>query len=233
MKKPYVKIITAFLTSAAIMCSSSVSAFDELIESHYVVIPGGGSVHGNEVLSGKYTYDNNENLILLIKPSAQTSLLTTSVYKSATAWNNISSHAKVHIYFSAMPSKVPFKMTHPISVEGDDFDSWVFAKTVGFNEEGKSVSINSDWYYAVIKMNTNAAYSMSDNQTAAAKMTFTHEVGHALKLNHPTQDSSIEKHIYNGYPYAVMNQGIPDWDTEVSTVPTWHDKECLKSKWGE
>lgn len=98
------KIISRILSSAIALCSLSASTIAEgTYEPYGVVLPGDVSIHGSEVLSGSYKYDNNEDLILFVTPSAQTSLLTTEVYNSATVWNNISSHVRVHIYFDVMP----------------------------------------------------------------------------------------------------------------------------------
>ena len=53
--------------------------------------------------------------------------------------------------------------------------------------------------------------------------TFSHEMDHALKLQHP-HDA-----VANYYPYAVMCQS----DTGVYTLrPTGHDKAALITKWG-
>lgn len=62
-------------------------------------------------------------------------------------------------------------------------------------------------------------------------MTFTHEVGHSLKLAHPVNNSSLSGHVYNGLPYAVMCQGMPNSTNVASTVSS-HDKDNLKAKWG-
>lgn len=131
------KVISTILATAAALCSLSASGFADDAVPYGVVLPGGGSVHGSEVFSGSYEQDNNENLILLITPSAQTELLTEEVYNSATAWNNISSHVKVHIYFNSMPSKLPFKKTTPTQVVGSKFDNiYTLGLTSVYNESG-------------------------------------------------------------------------------------------------
>lgn len=76
--------------------------------------------------------------------------------------------------------------------------------------------------------------SNKDNRITAASMNFIHEVGHVLMLAHPLKGAS--GHVYwNNLPYAVMNQGLPNFSggySEASPVPTEHDKACLKAKWG-
>lgn len=84
----------------------------------------------------------------------------------------------------------------------------------------------------MILMNkSDGVFSGANNPTAAAKKTFTHEVGHALKLAHPAKNSSLSEHTYyGGIPYAVMNQGFPV--NAVATTVSSHDKSCLIAKWG-
>ena len=53
--------------------------------------------------------------------------------------------------------------------------------------------------------------------------TFSHEMDHALKLQHPHDV------VENYYPYAVMCQGD---NTESTFYPTGHDKAALIAKWG-
>lgn len=71
-------------------------------------------------------------------------------------------------------------------------------------------SANDDRAYATVAVNTNSnAFSGAADTTAAARKTFIHEVGHLLKLCHPAVNSSLEDHTHYGYPYAIMNQGLP------------------------
>ena len=66
----------------------------------------------------------------------------------------------------------------------------------------------------------------------AAKKVFTHEVGHALKLSHPIQNPTLQGHVYGpGVPSAVMNQGLPN-NYYIQVVPSNHDYNNLKAKWG-
>lgn len=50
-----------------------------------------------------------------------------------------------------------------------------------------------------------------------------------LKLCHPIVNSSLTDHTHYGYPYAIMNQGLPGGQTASSIRP--HDKSCLIAKW--
>ena len=93
--------------------------------------------------------------------------------------------------------------------------------------------MGANWYRVSIMMNNASnAFSGAPNATNAAMKTFTHEVGHALKLAHPTPNSSLAGHVYaNGVPVAVMNQGYPN-STYIPLDPSGHDKNNLKAKWG-
>lgn len=235
------KTIAAILAGAMTLYSLSIPALAAGSSSTYgLVLPGGILVHSKEVFSGSYLDENNKNLALVITPNAQTSLLTTSVYNSATAWNNISNNVHVQVYFDSLPSSYSNSNTaYPIMVYGQVMNGGVLGQTVPYNvhgNKGEEVA-NDDWSFVFIYINNSVnAFSSATNPTTAAKMNFTHEVGHALKLAHPTKKSSIAGHTYDGYPYAVMNQGYPKsagGPSQVSSIPTWHDTECLTYKWGE
>lgn len=70
--------------------------------------------------------------------------------------------------------------------------------------------------------------------TANARKTFLHEVGHALKLKHPEINANLSAHtVSNGRPYAIMNQGyVRSSSDAVAPDIAFHDKVCLKTKWG-
>lgn len=170
-----------------------------------------------------------KNIKFKIELSAQTSLLTSDVYFSAYVWDDISSNVGnigIAIYVSGM------SVTGFYSVLGKVYTNGTLGETVPRNSNGDIVSANSDWASVSIYMNTSStAFSGASNPTTAAKKTFIHEVGHALKLSHPTCNSSLSGHVYDGYPYSVMNQGYPNGSYVASTI-TAHDKNNLKAKWG-
>ena len=125
-------------------------------------------------------------------------------------------------------------------VYGDPNLGSTLGRTVPLDSSGNPVSAdlagaNSNWYSVRIYMNTSSsAFSGASNATVAAKMTFIHEVGHALKLAHPAKNKSLSGHNKGenkNLPLAVMNQGFPNGD-EVSSTVADHDKENLKAKWG-
>ena len=196
------------------------------------------SAHNRDYFGGTYKGSTAPyNIKFVIDPSAQTSLLNSSVYQSAWAWNNISSEVGgigIAMYTPGMPTYGFFP------VYGDPNLGSTLGRTVPLDSSGNPVSAdpagaNSNWYSVRIYMNTSSsAFSGASNATVAAKMTFIHEVGHALKLAHPAKNKSLSGHNKGenkNLPLAVMNQGFPNGD-EVSSTVADHDKENLKAKWG-
>lgn len=103
-------------------------------------------------------------------------------------------------------------------------------------------NLDLDWAYVRIEMKVepSAFYDthnglLSPNKLITnARKTFLHEVGHALKLSHPKQNSTLSGHtVSNGRPYAIMNQGyVRSSSDAVAPDIAYHDKICLKTKWG-
>lgn len=118
-------------------------------------------------------------------------------------------------------------------VYGKDYGDIILGETVPLDASGNPVNFTDNWYSVKIYMNTStSAFSEASNATLAAKKTFIHEVGHALKLRHPAQNKLLSGHSYrNGKPQAVMNQDFPNGKETASTVAN-HDRENLKAKWG-
>lgn len=190
--------------------------------------------HTGDVLGGTYLYNSQKDLQLRITQSAQTSLMNSTVYNSALAWNNISSNVHVSVIMETpgMPT-----IAGTMNVYGsNDLADGVLGRTVPYNSSGSEVSANSNWSYVVILINTTTSFYNtlnSSSATNAAKMNFIHEVGHALKLSHPEKNTSYSGHNKGGLPYAVMNQGYPSASyPAVSSTVEDHDKSCLKAKWG-
>jgi hypothetical protein len=170
-------------------------------------------------------------MILFITNSAMNSTLTSNVYTTAgSKWNNISSNVHVSITFVGQyggDSSIGY------FVVGDYYYDGTIGETIPFDSNGNIASANSNWYRVTIKMNiSSSTYSNADNPTNAAMKTFTHEIGHALKLSHPITNYNLSGHDYGaGVPKAVMNSGFPE-ETYIPYLPADHDKNNLKSKWG-
>ena len=186
--------------------------------------------HNSDYFSGTYTSSLKiRDMNFRIESSAITSLLTSEVYYSAYAWDNVSSHVGtigIAIAALGMPSTGFFIVT------GEPNNDGTLGETIPRRSDGSIANENENWASVSIVMNTKSdAFSGASNPTAAAKKTFIHEVGHTLKLAHPQKGYSISGHSYNGLPRAVMNQGFPNSTTVASTVVS-HDRTNLIAKWG-
>ncbi len=193
------------------------------------------SAHDGDYYGGKYIGKDGADILLRICESAQTSLLTKSgVYEGCYDWNNISSSVTVRMAWTVpgMPS-----LKDEMLVVGMDLSNTDYLAVTVYYRNGASVYGNSDWDTSKIYMST----ALSDFQNGscrdakeAARQTFVHEVGHALKLSHPLLSKGLPGHTKpGGRPVAVMNQGYPgSYDEAVSPIITAHDKSCLIAKWG-
>lgn len=126
------------------------------------------------------------------------------------------------------------------------FDDNTFGCTNPFDSSGNLLDttqgFNSNWSYVRIDINVDAEafvdiknFLISLNSIITnARKTFLHEVGHALKLSHPKQNSTLSGHtVSNGRPYAIMNQGyVRSSSDAVAPDIAYHDKICLKTKLG-
>lgn len=133
---------------------------------------------------GKYIGTDFVKLIFRVDGTALTSLLTyNNVYKYGTDWNYITTSVHVDIlnYSPGMPS-----VSGHMMISGKTFDDDTLGELISYNAAGEPVGENSDWKYVAIHMNTDPdAFAGADDQVKAARKTFLHEVGHALKLSHP------------------------------------------------
>lgn len=123
-------------------------------------------------------------------------------------------------------------------VLGKKYNDGTVGETCPYDAAGRLTSsfVHTDWSAVMICMNNDPdIYKALGDPLLSAQKTFIHEVGHSLKLAHPTKNPSVYGHNLNGYPYAVMNQGAADITGKIppSPRPTWHDSTCLKYKWGD
>jgi len=89
---------------------------------------------------------------------------------------------------------------------------------------------NGDWHRAVVFMNTNhddwlqGGVSNSVG-TQRVRKTFIHEVGHVLKLRHPTCNSRAVMH--QGFPFVLGGN-----NSLITPFRQHHDEINLRMKWG-
>lgn len=215
LKMQFIKKISVILLSTLVL--SSVSSFTV-------------SAHNLDYFGGVYTNSSTiSNMKYKVESSAITTTLTSSVYYSAYAWDDISSTVGsigIAISVPGMPS------TGFFGVLGQAYYDGTLGETIPRDSNGNIVGANNNWTSVSIYMNTASnAFSGAEDATEAAKKTFMHEVGHTLKLCHPANNSSASGHYYSGYPRAIMNQGFPN-NTNVASAITAHDQENLRAKWG-
>lgn len=188
------------------------------------------SAHTGDIYTGTYLSTspcNQSSLGFVVYSSAQTTLLNyNDVYSKAFAWDGITDNVNIRIamYSSGMPTSTFF------SVRGEDLGN-TYGVTAAYNADGTGANLNSDWYSVSITMNTNGIFNNASNPAQAAAKTFIHEVGHALKLDHPLQKAGLLDHTYSGRPIAIMNQGFPN-GTYIPTTVAKHDRYNLTAKWG-
>lgn len=209
-----------------------------------IAVTSTASAHPYDYWQGRYIGKSDANIVLYVFYTAQTELLSKeNVYNYATNWNNISNDVKVSVeyqnsIFPQTDGKCP--------VIGMEFDDNTLGCTNPFDSYGNLLDttqgFNSDWSYVRIDMNVDPAmfvdiknfFISPDNMITNARKTFLHEVGHALKLTHPEKNANLSGHtVSNGRPYAIMNQGyVRSSSDAVAPDIAFHDKVCLKTKWG-
>jgi hypothetical protein len=122
--------------------------------------------------------------------------------------------------------------TATISVVGYDFPNIVTGGpiTLGLMEPNGNAGLNANWAGATISMST-ATLNNTDVWTALnstiydKRATFTHELGHALKLRHPHEIMSDWR------PLSVMNQGLLSNIQDIPERPRGYDRYNLIQKW--
>lgn len=204
------------------------------------------SAHPYDYWQGKYIGKDGANILLRIGNSAQTDLLNyDDVYKYGFEWNHISSKVNVSIAYNSpgMPS-----LSGEMHVVGKYYPDNVTGETIPYDSNGNIMTkgagydVNGNWARIIINMNTDSdLFNGTGIPKEAARKTFVHEVGHALKLCHPFTTSKEANHTYEVYiegkkyyaPKSVMNQGAPTKSNpQVASTVVAHDRSCIIEKWG-
>lgn len=213
-RKKLVQKTAALLSAGVISLALATSAFAHV-----------GDYHSGQYLSGATC--NQSNLKFRVESSARNSILTSAVYSAGTQWNNISTEVNVSVVMAAsgMPT------TGFYTVYGTSYDDGTYGELISRNAQGKIVSMDSNWYMVEISMNNNTSAFANSN---AARRTFIHEVGHALKLKHPSANFSLSGHTYyGGVPKAIMNSGPASSSKPwIATAIEENDEINLIGKWG-
>lgn len=132
----------------------------------------------------------------------------TSIYNQAMDnWRGISSN----VTFTTTGSHAYYDKYHVSTTSSDG----LLGRIVPYISSGNTTNLNSEWGYVRVYVfeNTFAENGYSNTDRLA---TATHEVGHSIKLAHPSGDVS-----------SNMNQGIGK-----PSSPTSYDRSELRRKWG-
>lgn len=195
--------------------------------------------HENVYYDGGYVHYSSSNIILRIAPSAYAdTLLSENDFYLAYDWNNVSSKVKLNLLYEApgMPTSVSM-----ISVVGEILPDGYVGVTRSYGVDGSRLKgdqgLNADWATVIIVMTRDTSQYddvfSSHLRKTAARATFVHEVGHALKLNHTLwyRENNVD-HYIDGYPKAVMHKSVREDQPALAYTVVKHDKDCLIEKWG-
>lgn len=192
--------------------------------------------HPYDYWNGKYIGKSDAKLLFRITQSAQTDLLNwVDVYSAGYGWSNISDNVEIGLVYatSGMPS-----FSGEMVVFGKEYTDGTLGETFIYGSSGEleptNNNLNSNWDHVAIAMNTDSnIFNLASDPIAAARKTFVHEIGHALKLCHPVQAPNTDRHNIDDLPKAIMNPGFPNSQGgATSATITAHDKTCLRAKWG-
>ena len=228
------KRLIALFTAAAVACTSTTAY-----------------AHTGDVFGGKYTDRTKANFYVRIHSSAEKSVFSFSnVYMYGEEWNGISSNVKLYVQRVGESVSTDLNQINVIGVQWDidrETKKITMGRTFAYDRYGNECGLDDDWYYSRIGMNVSEDASDQyicycpnyEDRLAMKRKVFLHELGHALKLAHPVQNSnySMHEYKYDGYPKAIMNEGGLDSPEDrpeyVSLTIADHDKSCLIAKWGK
>lgn len=186
-----------------------------------------------------------QHIQIVLDPSCTSGgIVKRSHFDVVDEWNNISSKIVIYGPDDEVPEGIdPFKITF-IGVQ-DGMNQYVQAKTVPkvMNEDNETQDgFSSDWEAVTIYLNIEQGKGLNAPgvDDALIEKVILHELGHALKLTHPRQESNLADvpHGRGGYGsdakvVALMNQGDPDSQSGLAaSTPKWHDIINLINKWG-
>jgi len=177
---------------------------------------------------------------------------------AANAWNGISSNIRVYGPGHPIPAGVtPFRVEIAGILDAEDEwgNLWTAGMFVPILNGTELITPHTNWTTARINMNldprgiimSNTNSRMRENELRA---TLIHEVGHALKLAHPSILPSLDWTQHQTTDFIVSNMnfsaiedfiwyegstiGTPDESTGFMTIlPSALDRMNLRNKWGD
>jgi hypothetical protein len=219
------------------------------------MIPSSG--HNQDIFTGSIAYDRANIKVYIAANAKVGNVLTMARYRElltvGRGWNGISSKVKITSVEEGIGN-----IYTAINVFGHTYPSisMTFGETVPIDSNGNIINtltgLNGNWSYIYIFMNDDAnLWTRGGVSTAIVEQrvvkVITHEIGHALKLRHPSDAGAsawnpISEHNIpaegNNHslllPQALMNQGFPDEDLNGAVRPACsnHDRSNLIAKWG-
>jgi len=200
-----------------------------------------GSYARTSYFRGNVSSSNSGGITLRlgVLPQAITRQLSWEVYEVANTWNNISSNVSVDVFQIRNKQAWPATSTptFDVAVEGFLFDNecgyWiVLGDFTPFGAPNSPTWLDHDWHSGRIRMSLGSqgqdinAPDRGECRLKDRQKVFLHEVGHALKLDHPHD-------AHPGWrPLSIMNQGLPSGNNDVTARPQGYDKFNLIQKWG-
>ena len=218
--------------------------------------PAGAHIEVN--WRGNITGHNTQSLKFFVFSSARNTILTMSgVYEPArqsapTGWNNIFQRVNISSITSTSPA------SDSILVQGMNLGNTTFGRIAAYDRNGNMVggnwpndtTVHQNWHVVTIWMNNTDNIWKRDNsnlstatQRQRAKGVFLHEIGHALKLQHPAVGDEISQpngHSipdpmsggFRWYANSVMNSGdYPGKKSWIAFETKTHDRQNLTDRW--
>ena len=225
MKRKISKKIVSFLTTIVVLVVS--------VPITANAVSGG---HSQCIMSGSWWWNGQSDLKLYVSSSALITEFSQADYGCVNQWNYISNNVNVSVLFPAPQASLYDKSV----VYGyTEYSSNLGGLTTYYDINGGKIAPGVV-YRVSISLNFGSLL-FSSSPTQSCKKTFLHEVGHALLLEHPAENTLYSDHIYSGpcgnntymhgIPKSVMNQGYPN-STYISPNVVTHDIHQIQQKWG-
>lgn len=153
-----------------------------------------------------------------------------NIYDAADLWESLGANIQINLTTSNTDWDIGFSADEIIQ-SGDKVNILGMAFPMdninSFYPYGEA-DLNGYWDRCQIIFNLDPDCYFVGLSDSDKDVVIIHELGHALKLQHPYGEGT-GGHVV----YSVMCQGLPDNGNKVSSVPSAYDIRTLKNKWGE